>query len=56
MWHEVALTGMGTICIRSKVDMQEALRGSALAYVSAGQNGHYFAARGDEHGTASWLR
>jgi hypothetical protein len=46
MWHEVALTDMVAICLRSKVDTPESLRRSAPAYVWAGPTRHHLAARG----------
>jgi hypothetical protein len=45
MWHEVALTGMVAICVRSKVGTPESMRRSGPAYVWASPSRHQFAAR-----------
>jgi hypothetical protein len=52
MWHEVALTGMVAICLRSKVDTPESLRRSAPAYVWTGPTRHHLAARGSGRSSA----
>jgi hypothetical protein len=55
MWHEVALTGMVAICLRSKVDTPESLRRSAPAYVWAGPTRHHSLRAEVGDPAASWV-